>query len=135
MTKIKFIGSDPSQALQLHHVYSAFPFFHGNTFFQIGSKKVHWKGQSALVEDKTGICLAVFRAKFFETKNRKLGTLLVTTYGNEFLDIIMVSALIEQERTDEAEFEVKFSVQDSLTVIETDVRKGGRGERLYQDVM
>ena len=47
----------------------------------------------------------------------------------------MVSALIEQERTDEAEFEVKFSVQDSLTVIETDVRKGGRGERLYQDVM
>ena len=104
-TVVKLIG-EPQSLIELKHVHGVFPFFHGNTFFQIGETKVHWKGHSALVEDHTNICLAVYKAKFLETNNRKLGTLLITTHGTPSLDIIVVSALVEQERTDEAEAQV-----------------------------
>jgi len=92
-----------SETLLLTHVPS---FFHGKTSFQIGDKKVHWKGLSALVEDGTGVCLAVYKEKSFESNDRKLGTLLVTAHGLQYLDTIVISALVEQERTDEREYEV-----------------------------
>ena len=103
ITEVTLVDVQPNQTLYLKHVPG---FFHGKTFFQVAGKKVHWKGQSALVEDETGICLAVYRKKFFEGTNRKLGTLLVTTHGAENIDIIVSSALVEQERTDEDEYEV-----------------------------
>jgi len=59
-----------------------------------------------LVEDVTGVCLAVYKAKLFEAKNRKLGTLLITKDGLELVDVIVSTALVQQERTDEAEDEV-----------------------------
>lgn len=104
----------------MKHVHG---FFHGRTFFEIGDKKVHWKGQSALVEDSTGVCFAVYKAKLFETKDRKLGTLLITAHGKEFIDIIVSSALVEQERTDEDENEVLTTncTNDPLTFTEIDV--------------
>jgi hypothetical protein len=101
VTEIKLM--EPSQVLHLEHHHG---FFHGRTSFEIGGKKVHWKGQSALVEDETGICLAVYKAKLFEAKNRKLGTLLVTAHGVNYIDAIVSSALVKQERTDEFEYEV-----------------------------
>ena len=108
VTQIKLTGgSEPNQTLHLKHVPG---FFRGKTSFEVGGKKVHWKGQSALVEDDTGVCLAVFKAKFFEGKNRRLGTLVVTRHGAPFIDIIVSSALVEQERTDEAEYEVQFYI-------------------------
>jgi hypothetical protein len=100
MTEIKLTQN--SQTLLLTHVDG---FFSGKTFFEIGGKKVHWKGQSALIEDDTGVCLAVYKAKRFESKNRKLGTLLITAHGLQYVDAIVSSALIEQQRTDEAEYE------------------------------
>jgi hypothetical protein len=100
-TEIKLTQS--SQTLLLTHVPG---FFSGKTFFEIDGKKFHWKGRSALVEDDTGVCLAVYQAKRFESKNRKLGTLLVTTHGLQYVDAIVSSALVEQQRTDEAEHEV-----------------------------
>lgn len=59
-----------------------------------------------MVEDDTGICLAVYKAKLFEAKDRKLGKLLITKHGLEFVDVIVSTALVQQERTDEAEDEV-----------------------------
>jgi hypothetical protein len=47
--------------------------------------------------------LAIYKAKFLESKNRKLGTLLITAH---YVDIIVISALVEQERSDEAALEV-----------------------------
>jgi hypothetical protein len=76
------------------------------TYFEIDGKKVHWKGLSALVEDGTGVCLAVYKAKSWESKDRKLGTLLVTEHGVPYMDAIVSSALVKQERTDEEEMEV-----------------------------
>jgi hypothetical protein len=103
MTEIRL--TQTREILLLTHVQG---FFSGKTYFQIGDdlKKVHWKGQSALVEDDTGVCLAVYKAKHFETKDRKLGTLLITAHGLQYVDAIVSTALVEQERTDEAEHEV-----------------------------
>jgi hypothetical protein len=101
MTEIKLTQSN--QSLLLTHVHG---FFSGKTCFEIDGKKFHWKGQSVLIEDDTGVCLAVYKAKRFESKSRKLGTLLVTTYGLQYVDAIVSSALVEQEQTDEAENEV-----------------------------
>jgi hypothetical protein len=91
------------QIIGLQHVHG---FFSGKTFLEIGGKKVHWKGQSALVEDDNGVCLAVYKQKRFEAKSRKVGTLLVTEHGAEFVDIIVSSFLVEQERSDQDENEV-----------------------------
>ena len=101
VTKIKMTTSN--QALHLKHGHNLLS---NNTLFEIAGKRVHWKGQSELVEDETGICLAVYKAKRFESQNRKLGTLLVTAHGVQHVDIIVSSALVKQERTEEDEYEV-----------------------------
>jgi hypothetical protein len=95
--------TESGQVLSLKHSHSLFS---DQTVFEIAGKKVHWKGHSVLVEDGTGICLAVYKAKLFESTDRKLGTLLVTAHGVKDIDIIVSSALVEQERTDELENEV-----------------------------
>lgn len=101
VAKIKMTESN--QVLHLKHGHGVFSH---NTVFEIAGKRVHWKGLSRLVEDETGICLAVYKAKGFELQNRKLGTLLVTTHGVKDIDVIVSSALVKQERTDEFEHEV-----------------------------
>ena len=89
--------------LEMTHVHG---FFSGKTFFEIEGTKVHWKGQSALVEDDSGVCLAVYKAKRFEAKDRRFGTLLITAHGAPLVDIIVSSALVEQERSDQDEHDV-----------------------------
>jgi len=101
VTEIKL--TQTGETLLLTHVSG---FFSGKTFFEIDGKKFHWKGQSALVEDDTGVCLAVYQAKRFESKDRKLGKLLVTAHGLQYVDAIVSSALVEQEDADELENEV-----------------------------
>jgi hypothetical protein len=95
--------TESSQALHLKHDRGVFS---DKTIFEIAGKRVHWKGHSELVEDDTGICLAVYKTKGFESQNRKLGTLLVTADGVNYIDAIVSSALVKQERTDEFEYEV-----------------------------
>ena len=76
------------------------------TFFETHGKKVHWTGESELTDDETHITLATYKPKFWETNDRKVGTLVVTPQGAEYVDAIVSSALVKQERTDEWEFEV-----------------------------
>jgi hypothetical protein len=125
-TVVLLTRSTGKEKIELEHMHHTLPLFHGNTFFQVGDKKVHWKGQSALVEDQTGVCLAVFKPKFFETKTRKLGTLLVTAHGLGFIDMIVISALVEQERLDEAELEVDLLRRCSLLICEEKSRAKGK---------
>jgi hypothetical protein len=113
VTKIKMTES--SQALHLKHGRGLFS---DNTLFEVAGKRVRWKGQSELVEDETGICLAVYKAKGFELQNRKLGTLLVTAHGVKYIDAIVSSALVKQQRTDDFEYEVQFCINDPLTCTE-----------------
>lgn len=55
----------------------------------------------------------MYKAKSFESEDRKLGTLLVTALGQQYVDIIVVSTLVEQERNDESEFDVQFCINDA----------------------
>jgi hypothetical protein len=93
----------PQSALLLKHGHGVFS---GNTLFEIDGKRVHWKGHSELVEDDTGVRLAVYKSKGFESSDRRLGRLLVTARGEPYIDAIVSSALVRQARTDEYEFEV-----------------------------
>jgi hypothetical protein len=95
--------TESGQTLSLKHTHSLFSH---QTSFELDGKKVHWKGQSVLVEDGTGICLAVYKAKHFESKDRKLGTLLVTAHGVKDIDAIVCSSLAQPDPGAEAENEV-----------------------------
>jgi hypothetical protein len=102
VTKIKMTES--SQSL---HMKEGHGLFSSNTLFEIDGKKVRWRGQSELSEEGTGICLATYKAKSWESEqDRKLGTLRVTEHGLKYIDAIVCSALIKQERTDEPEYMV-----------------------------
>jgi hypothetical protein len=92
------------EALHMKHGHGIFE--SDKTFFDIHGKRVHWTGESELTEDETRVTLATYKPKRWETKDRKLGTLVVTAYGAEYVDAIVSSALVKQERTDEWEFEV-----------------------------
>jgi hypothetical protein len=76
------------------------------TFFETHGKKVHWTGASKLTEDESNITLATYKPKGWEANDRKLGTLVITPQGAEYVDVIVSSAFIKQERTDEREFAV-----------------------------
>jgi hypothetical protein len=77
------------------------PFFNGKTLFQKGKRKFHWSGQTALVEEPNGAFLAGFHARYFETEEHKLGSLVVTKEGQKLLDLVVVTCLVMQERSDE----------------------------------
>ena len=91
----------PKESFQLHHKHSLLPFFNGKTLFQKGERKFHWSGQTALVEEPSGAFLAGFHARYFETEEHKLGSLVVTKEGQELLDLVVVTCLVMQERSDE----------------------------------
>jgi hypothetical protein len=99
VTDIHFTVS--GDTVRLEHVHRLLPFFHGKTLFEVGGKKYHWKGQTALLDDQTGQLLAGFHATYLETDYHRLGNLVVTEEGKKTLDLVVISALVLQERSDE----------------------------------
>jgi hypothetical protein len=99
VTDIHFTGS--GDLVRLEHVHGLLPFFHGKTLFEVGGRKFHWKGQTALLDDQSGQLLAGFHATYLETDYHKLGSLVVTEEGKKMLDAVVISALVVQERSDE----------------------------------
>lgn len=97
----------------LSHVHHMLPFFHGRTSFTFGSKSYHWKGHTALIEDNTGLFIAALHTKFSETHYHKLGTLIVQPKGQKLLDLIVISCLVMQERSDEG----KLAVSSPLSLL------------------
>jgi hypothetical protein len=93
--------TEPEQTIHLEHVHGLLPFFHGKTLFEVGGKKYHWKGQTALIDDQTGSLLAGFHARFLETDSHELGKLVVTEEGQKMLDLVVIGCLVLQERSDE----------------------------------
>jgi hypothetical protein len=53
------------------------------------------------VEEGTGTFLAGFHARFLENKEHQLGSLVVSREGSEVLDLVVVTCLVMQERSDE----------------------------------
>jgi len=100
---------NPEVAVQLEHSHHRFPSVHGNTYFSFGDKKYHWKAHSALVEDDTRICLSVHHKTNIGGTLRKIGSMVLTHEGMKLKDVVAVTGLVEQARSDEAKLEVRLS--------------------------
>jgi len=103
--------------IKLHHIDSLLSGFHGKSSFEYQGKKYHWKGHTALVDDETGVLLAASKSKLLDFHWHKLGNLIVTKEGQKVLDLVIVTGLVEQERSDEH----KQSVESSLLFFVTNV--------------
>jgi len=97
----------PEAAMSVEHVHHKFPFTHANTYFGYGNKNYHWKAHSALVEDDTRICLAVHHRTNLGGHLHKLGSIVLTHEGMKLKDMVLVTGLTEQARSDEAKLEVR----------------------------
>ena len=93
--------TSPKETIQMEHVHRLLPFFHGKTLFTVNGKKYHWKGHTMLINDQTGFAFAGFHPRFLEPNFHKLGTLIVMGDGKNMLDIVVISCLVLQERSDE----------------------------------
>jgi hypothetical protein len=62
------------------------------------------------VEEESGVLLAAFHARFLETEEHVLGTLVVTVDGKRLLgvDLVVVMGLVMQERSDEGNVAVRY---------------------------
>jgi hypothetical protein len=78
------------------------------TEFRFGGKTYHWLGHSELVEVETGKVIAQFRTSWhiMESIEHKLGTLTISDEGMSMTDVIVITALIVQERSEEGRLAV-----------------------------
>jgi hypothetical protein len=97
--------SQEHTTLSLEHFDRKFFHAYDKTMFTYHGNKYHWKGHSELLEDETEIVLAVFHAGWFDSrtgvKGTKLGRLEITYDGLNLMDLVMISAMVVQERADE----------------------------------
>lgn len=70
----------------------------------MNGKNYHWKGHNELVEDDTETVIAKFHPKWLEGPDHKIGTLELNQ--KEIQDIIVVTAVVVQERSDEHKLSV-----------------------------
>lgn len=88
--------------ITLSHVCHHFPkSLHAKTSFAYNNKKYHWLGHTELIEESKGEVLARFEPTWFEGKGHKIGRLEVMEIGMPILGLVVVSALVVQERTDD----------------------------------
>ena len=93
--------TDDSDPITLKHVHHEFFHVHGKTMFTYNGKKYHWKGHTGLVDDETDTLLAIFHSSWFDLNWNKVGRLEITSEGKKTLDLVVITALIVQERSDE----------------------------------
>jgi hypothetical protein len=71
------------------------------TVFTFNGKTYHWKGHTALVEDDYNVAVAVFHSTWFDPSLDKIGSLEITSAARNMTDVIIITALIMHERSDE----------------------------------
>jgi len=95
-------SSSAATTVTLTHVHHHFPSsLHGKTSFTFNNKKYHWLAHTQLVEEATGDLVARFEPTWFEGKGHKIGRLEVMECGMGLLQVVVFSALVVQERTDD----------------------------------
>jgi hypothetical protein len=92
---------DEKNVLRLEHTHRKLFHIHGKTEFSYQGRSYHWKGHTALVDDKTDMLLAVFHSEWFNANWNKIGRLEITVEGQRMLDLAVITALMVQERSDE----------------------------------
>lgn len=72
--------------------------------FRVDGKEYYWNGHSELIKVEGGDLLAEFFPSWtiVDVQEHKLGKLTVRDEGKRLLDIVVVTALVVMERSDEA---------------------------------
>lgn len=129
---------EPDITFPIQHVHHKLPSLASTTSFSVNGKNYHWKGHNELVEDDTETVIAKFHPKWLEGPGHKIGTLELSQ--KEIQDIIVVTAVVVQERSDEH----KLSVLPLVFVLLIDRLKGLasvrwkselRGSKFYASVL
>ena len=94
-------SQDDVSMITLEHVHHDLLHTHGKTSFTYNGKRYHWKGHTGLVDDETNTLLAIFHSSWFGLNWTKIGRLEITVDGQKMTDVVVVTALIVQERSDE----------------------------------
>ncbi len=104
ITPIQFIKD--SETIEQKHVHHKL-FTTSNTYFNFKGKAYHWKSHAALLEDRTNICLAVFRPIYKSEPRHRIGSVIFTTEQADGLrDMVVITRLVDIARSDEAKLTV-----------------------------
>jgi hypothetical protein len=99
LTEIHFPESET--VIELQHVHHKFLHLHGKTTFTFNGKRYHWKGHTVLVESDTDVVIAVYHSMWFDANWERLGSLEIASVSKEITDVVVITALVLQERSDE----------------------------------
>lgn len=98
-TDIHFTES--KSVINFQHESHSLPFVHTKNRFEHNGKKYYWKDHRELVEEDTNLLLATFKPSWLEGYGHRIGQLVVKGDGQDMRDIVVITALIVQERADE----------------------------------
>jgi hypothetical protein len=104
VTDIHFV--DAKCTVCMEHAHSHLPFFHGKHSFTYKDTKYHWKGHTALIDDQSGVLLAALHTRYLEPDPHKLGTIDITPDGRSLMDVVVITCLVMQERSEEGRLSV-----------------------------
>ena len=82
------------------------PLMKGSTFFRADHKQFSWKKHRELVEENTDVVLARYNECKETGDDHMLGTLIVTKEGHFMLDVVVITCIVDQERSDEGKWKV-----------------------------
>lgn len=85
--------------IPLKHKHHQLPSIHSKSSFSADNKSYHWKDHNELIQDETKEKVATFHSTWFEGAHHKIGSLDISQ--REIQDIVVITALIVQERSDE----------------------------------
>ena len=101
VTDIRFF--DATGDIRLEHMPHKILHKHSDTRFTYGTKGYHWIGLMGLVDDTTDALIAVFHSSWFGNSSSKVGRLEITSEGRKLVDLVVITALILQEKAAEVE--------------------------------
>jgi len=105
--KTEIHPSDSSSSVVLNHIHHGLgPLLHGKTQFELNGEKYHWKGHTEFINDQSGLVLAKFHPTTLEGPKHKIGSLVIEWDGKALMDMIVITALVVQERSDEGKIAV-----------------------------
>lgn len=86
--------------VSLTHKHHLLPSLHSKTSFVAHGKPYHWQGHKDLYDEQASEVIATFKSTWLEGTCHKIGTLEFAPHrGNQ--DLIVITALVVQERSDE----------------------------------
>lgn len=94
----------------LQHEHHKLPFTHCKSKFVADDTHYHWEGHSKIVSDETKEVVASFNATWLEGTGHKIGVLNIK--AGSLKDIIVITALVVQERSDEHKRSVNIPFQN-----------------------